>query len=49
METIARHLARRDGRGELALDLAGPGGLDEKVRKLVETEEGWILGAGTFA
>lgn len=48
VETIARHLARRDGRGELARDLDGPGCLDENVRKLVVTEEGWILGAGTF-
>ena len=49
VETIARYLARRDGRGELARDLSGPDNLNGTVRALVEAEEGWILGAGTFA
>lgn len=49
VETIARYLARRDGRGELAGDLAGPDGLSQSDRALIAGEEGWILGAGTFA
>ncbi len=49
VETIARHLARRDESGSLARDLSGPDSLDGAARKRVETEEGWILGAGTFA
>ena len=48
VETIARHLAARDGRGELAGDLSGPDSLSAETRALVEAEEGWILGAGTF-
>jgi hypothetical protein len=48
VETIARHLAARDQRGELAADLCGPGALNTEVRAMVEAEEGWILGAGTF-
>lgn len=49
VETIARYLARRDRRGELAGDLAGPEGLSRRDRTLIGNEEGWILGAGTFA
>jgi len=49
VETIARYLARRDGRGELAGDLAGPDSLSRMDRALIGDEEGWILGAGTFA
>ncbi len=49
VESIARHLAARDGRGELATDLSGPDSLSAEVRAVVEAEEGWILGAGTFA
>lgn len=49
VEGIARHLARRDGCGELAGDLAGPAELTGKERAIVGNEEGWILGAGTFA
>ncbi len=49
VETIARHLGRRDEKGLLVHDLRGPDGLDQDVRKLVVREEGWILGAGTFS
>ena len=49
VETIARHLARRDQRGQLTTDLTGPDSLDAEVRALITGEEGWILGAGTFA
>ena len=49
VETIARHLAKRDANGELARDLAGPADLSAESRRLVEREEGWILGAGTFS
>ena len=43
-----RQLARRDEAGALAVDLAGPPDLDRRQRRLVEREEGWLLGAGTF-
>ncbi len=43
-----RLLARRDEAGQLAVDLAGPPELDSRARKIVEREEGWLLGAGTF-
>ncbi|MDP7546406.1 MAG: cobalamin biosynthesis protein CbiG [Alphaproteobacteria bacterium] len=49
VETIARYLARRDDEGELAGDLAGPDSLSQADRALIRDEEGWILGAGTFA
>ena len=49
VETIARHLAERDKMGLLAGDLSGPDSLTPNIRKLIEDEEGWILGAGTFA
>ncbi|MDE0941163.1 MAG: cobalamin biosynthesis protein CbiG [Alphaproteobacteria bacterium] len=48
VETIARHLADRDQQGLLAGDLTGPESLGPEVRKVIEDEEGWILGAGTF-
>ena len=48
VETIARHLARRDSQGALARDLAGPTDLSKAAREIIEVEEGWILGAGTF-
>ncbi|MBT3372854.1 MAG: cobalamin biosynthesis protein CbiG [Rhodospirillaceae bacterium] len=48
VETIARHLAARDARGALVEDLSGPKSLSAEVRAMVEAEEGWILGAGTF-
>ncbi len=48
VETIARHLAARDARGELAGDLRGPDNLSTQARAVAEAEEGWILGAGTF-
>ncbi|MDA1100503.1 MAG: cobalamin biosynthesis protein CbiG [Proteobacteria bacterium] len=48
VESIARYLARRDERGELAGDLAGPDSLSHRARALIGDEEGWILGAGTF-
>lgn len=40
--------ARRDAEGLLAADLTGPDELTAAQRRLVEREEGWILGAGTF-
>ncbi|MDP6344795.1 MAG: cobalamin biosynthesis protein CbiG [Alphaproteobacteria bacterium] len=46
--TVARHLARRDTAGALSADLAGPDELSRAERRLIEREEGWILGAGTF-
>ena len=46
--TTARAFARRDRDGLLAKDLAGPDDLSLAERRLVEREEGWILGAGTF-
>jgi len=49
VENTARMLARRDGRGLLARDLAGPAALSARERTLVEREESWILGAGTCA
>jgi precorrin-8X/cobalt-precorrin-8 methylmutase len=48
VETIARHLAKRDTQGELADDLSGPDSMRYFDRQLIEQEEGWILGAGTF-
>jgi len=42
----ARRLAERDLAGRLSADLAGPP-LDAARRRVVEREEGWILGAGT--
>lgn len=45
----ARAFAHRDAAGLLAVDLAGPDGLSEAQRRMIEREEGWILGAGTFA
>jgi len=47
VENTARRLAERDAQGLLALDLAGPEDLGPAERRLVEAEEGWILGAGT--
>lgn len=46
VETLARHFARRDAAGLLAVDFAGPE-LSTAERRLVEVEEGWILGVGT--
>lgn len=46
VETLARHFARRDAAGLLAVDFAGPA-LSKADRRLVEIEEGWILGVGT--
>jgi precorrin-8X/cobalt-precorrin-8 methylmutase len=47
VEALARHFAARDAEGRLAGDFAGPA-LSAAERRLVEIEEGWILGAGTF-
>ena len=49
VETIARYLAQRDNDDALTRDLRGPAELSLAVRKLIEREEGWILGAGTFS
>lgn len=48
VETVARAFAARDDMGLLGADLSGPDDLTAAQRKLVEREEGWILGAGTF-
>ncbi len=44
----ARALARRDQDGMLAADFAGPAQLSASERRMIEREEGWILGAGTL-
>jgi precorrin-8X/cobalt-precorrin-8 methylmutase len=43
------HLARLDDAGELASLFAGPPGLSEHDRRLIESEEAWILGIETTA
>ena len=48
VEAAARVLAARDKSGELALDFAGPAALSKAERRSIESEEGWILGAGTY-
>jgi hypothetical protein len=48
VETTARAFATRDDRGLMTADLAGPAELTPAQRDLIEREEGWILGAGTF-
>ncbi|MEM5709654.1 precorrin-8X methylmutase, partial [Elizabethkingia meningoseptica] len=42
------HLARLDAGGALAPLFAGPPGLSEAERRLVEREEAWILGIETM-
>lgn len=49
VRALARYFAALDRRGQLAPLFAGPAGLDDRGRRRVETEEGWILGAGTPA
>ena len=49
VEAAARVLAARDASGALRLDFAGPAALSEAERRNIESEEGWILGAGTYA
>lgn len=49
VEAIARLFADRDAQGLLADDLTGPDSLTAAERYLIESEEGWILGAGTCA
>jgi precorrin-8X/cobalt-precorrin-8 methylmutase len=44
VETLARYFAELDLRGELTALFSGAPDLSEEERKLVETEEGWILG-----
>ena len=44
---IARHFANRDIAGLLGRDLSGPDHLTTEERRAIETEEAWILGAGT--
>ena len=44
----AKAFAGRDRDGLLGRDLAGPEELTAAERRLIEREEGWILGAGTF-
>jgi precorrin-8X/cobalt-precorrin-8 methylmutase len=46
VRALARHFAGLDERGELACLFAGADGLSARERRIVEREEGWILGAG---
>ena len=48
VSAAARFFANRDAEGLLARDLAGPEELTTAERRLVEREEGWLLGAGTL-
>jgi precorrin-8X/cobalt-precorrin-8 methylmutase len=48
VEAIVRCLAGRDETGLLAYDLRGPAELSAEQRRMIEREEGWILGAGTL-
>jgi precorrin-8X/cobalt-precorrin-8 methylmutase len=48
VSAAARFFAARDEAGLLALDLAGPAALSTAERRLVQREEGWLLGAGTL-
>ncbi|MSO91973.1 MAG: precorrin-8X methylmutase [Rhodospirillales bacterium] len=43
---LARYFAKLDGEGMLASLFSGPPGLSRQQRRIVEREEGWILGAG---
>ncbi len=43
---LARHFAQMDSDGRLAAQFAGDQNLSAAERLIVETEEGWILGAG---
>lgn len=49
VENVVSTLAARDASGDLSADLAGPKALTPTERRLVECEEGWILGAGTLS
>jgi len=49
VETTARVLAAWDGDGTLPRHFAGPATLTAVERRIIEREEGWILGAGTMA
>lgn len=46
VRSLAAHFARLDDEGRLAAQFAGDGALGAEDRLAVETEEGWILGAG---
>lgn len=48
VETVARALADWDGDRTLPCHFAGPGTLRPEERRIIEREEGWILGAGTM-
>jgi len=48
VSAAARFFAARDEAGLLAHDLSGPAELVTAQRRLVEREEGWLLGAGTL-
>ncbi len=48
VSATARFFAERDAAGLLAQDLAGPADLGAGQRRLIEREEGWLLGAGTL-
>lgn len=49
VENTVRALAARDRGGQLAADFAGPRRLTATEKRLIEREEGWILGAGTYS
>lgn len=48
VETIGRRFAEIDAAGALGPQFAGPAELSKTERRLIEREEGWILGAGTL-
>ncbi len=48
VETIGRRFAEIDAADALTRQFTGPDELTAAERRLIEREEGWILGAGTF-
>ena len=49
VRVLAKAFARLDARDELAPLFCGPSTLTARERKVIETEEGWILGLGDHA
>jgi precorrin-8X/cobalt-precorrin-8 methylmutase len=44
VQALAEHFAKLDRAGALGRLFEGPSGLSEEQRRVVEQEEGWILG-----